>query len=56
MARVLEQEIHGAEDLERLIHQRPPQLEGAEDADLGAAERMPAEAVREWIRTCKGMA
>ncbi len=56
MAQVLDQEIHGAEDLERLIHHQPPQLEDAEDADLGDAERMPAEAVRAWIRARKGAA
>lgn len=56
MAQVLDQEIHGAEDLEQLIHHQPPQLENAEDADLGDAERMPAEAVRAWIRARKGTA
>ena len=56
MAQVLDQEIHGAEDLEQLIHHLPPQLENAEDADLGDAERMPAEAVRAWIRARKGTA
>jgi hypothetical protein len=56
MARVLDQEIHGAADLERLIHHQPPELENATDADLGDAERMPAEAVRAWIRSRKDAA
>ena len=50
MVRVLREEIRCAEDLDRLIHHLPPELEGAADHELGSAERMPAEAVRAWIR------
>lgn len=53
MAAVLDEEIHGAEDLERLIHHLPPELESASDADLGAAGCMSAKAVQAWIRRCK---
>ena len=56
MIRVFEEEIHGAEDLERLIDRQPPELAAAEDADLGDPERMPAEAVQRWIRACKAAA
>ncbi len=53
MVRVLNDEIRSADDLELLIDQLPPELESADDADLGDAERMSADAVRAWIRDCK---
>jgi hypothetical protein len=56
MARVLDDEIHGADDLEALLHRLPPELEQARDEDLGSPELMPADAVRTWIRKCKAEA
>jgi hypothetical protein len=56
MARVLDDEIHGSEDLDRLIHQLPPELESAADTQLGSEELMPADRVRAWIRQCKASA
>jgi hypothetical protein len=53
MTRVLDDEIHEAEDLEALLHRLPPELEHACDEDLGSPDLMPASAVRDWIRACK---
>ena len=50
MAAVLEEEIDGHRDLEKLIDLLPPELETAEDADFGDPERMSPEALRSWIR------
>lgn len=56
LALVLDDEIHGADDLEVLLHRLPPELEHARDEDLGSPELMPADAVRAWIRECKAEA
>jgi hypothetical protein len=42
-------------DQERLMNRLPPELESASDADLGDAERLPADAVQAWIRDCKAV-
>jgi hypothetical protein len=53
MARVLDEEIHTAADLDLLIHQLPPELEAAEGDALGAEGVMSPEAVGAWIRRQK---
>jgi hypothetical protein len=50
MAAVLEEEIGGYRDLEKLIDHLPPELETAGEAEYGDAEVMGAEALRAWIR------
>jgi len=56
MARVLDEEIGGAPDLDLLIDRLPPELASAADAELGEPDRMTADAVRDWIRRCKAPA
>ncbi|RME98283.1 MAG: glycosyltransferase [Chloroflexi bacterium] len=53
MARVLDEEIHSAADLELLIHHLPPELEHATDADLGNPAIMSPAAVQAWIQQRK---
>lgn len=53
MARVLDEEIHSAADLELLINHLPPQLETAEGADLGDPTVMTPAAMQAWIRQRK---
>ena len=54
MARVLDEEIHDHRDLEALIDHLPPELETASDEQLGDADLMSADRMREWIRERKG--
>ena len=55
MARVVEEEIRSAADLELLIDHLPPELEAADDARLGDPAVMPPAAVQAWIRRRKGL-
>lgn len=54
MARVLDEEIQGAADLELLIDTLPPELAAAADEDLGRPDLLPADAVRAWIEQRRG--
>lgn len=53
MARVLDEEISSAEDLDLLIDHLPPELENASDEELGDPEVMSPEALQAWIRQIK---
>ena len=53
MARVLDEEIHSADDLDLLINHLPPELETASMADLGNPEVMAPAAVQAWIQERK---
>lgn len=53
MARVLDEEIHSAADLDILINHLPPQLADAKDADLGNPAIMSPAEVQAWIRQRK---
>jgi len=56
MARVLDEEIHSAADLELLINHLPPALQTAEPNALGNPAVMSPEAVQAWIRQRKAAA
>ncbi len=53
MARVLQEEIRSAADLEVLIDRLPPELAEAPDERLGDPALFPPQAIRAWIRRCK---
>jgi hypothetical protein len=53
MARVLDEEMHSAADLELLINHLPPELVDAAPADLGDPAVMSPTAVQAWIRQRK---
>jgi hypothetical protein len=53
MARVIDEEVRSARDLDLLIDHLPPELEGTEDAALGDPDLMAPERMREWIRERK---
>jgi len=53
MARVLDEEMHSAADLELLINHLPPELANASDADLGDPAVMSPTAVQAWIQQRK---
>lgn len=53
MARVLDEEIESAADLDILINHLPPELQEATDAELGDPAIMTPAAVRAWIRQRK---
>jgi hypothetical protein len=53
MARLIDEEIRDARDLERLIDHLPPELEGAPDAALGAPDLISTEDMQSWIRVLK---
>jgi hypothetical protein len=53
MARVLDEEIESAADLDILIHHLPPELQEATVAELGDPAIMHPAAVRTWIRQRK---
>ena len=50
---VIEEEIDGFRDLERIIDRLPQELADAEEADLGDPEIMSPEALRTWLRTVR---
>jgi hypothetical protein len=54
MVDLIEQEIRGHEDLERIINLLPPALEHAGDADFGDPAVMSPEALRRWLRDVLG--
>jgi hypothetical protein len=51
MAAVIEEEIDGFRDLERIIDRLPRELADAEETDFGDPEIMSPEALRAWLRT-----
>ena len=53
MARVLDEEIKGSDDLELLIHHLPPELENADAGALGDPAVLSPEAVQLWIQQRK---
>lgn len=53
MGRVLDEEIHTAADLDKLINLVPPALQNVDDTQLGNPAIMPPSDVRAWIRECK---
>ncbi len=53
MARVLDEEIEGAADLDLLINRLPQQLATATDAQLGDPAIMSPAEVQVWIQQCK---
>jgi hypothetical protein len=53
MARVIDEEIHDARDLELLIDHLPPELADATDAELGDPAVMSPKRMQEWIRERK---
>lgn len=54
MASVVEEEIDGHHDLERLIDRLPAELEEAGESDFGDPSVMSPERLRDWIRQVKG--
>ena len=50
MVTLIEEEIHGHEDLERIINLLPPELEQAGDTDFGNPAVMSPERLRQWLR------
>lgn len=53
MAKVLDEEIHSAKDLDLLINHLPAELENASDKDLGNADIMSPAQIQTWIQSCK---
>ena len=53
MARVLDEEIQSAADLDLLIHRLPPELTDVDAAALGDPAVMSPAALQRWIRQCK---
>jgi hypothetical protein len=53
MGRVLDEEIHTAADLDKLINLVPPALQDVDDSQLGDPALMSPGEVRAWIRNCK---
>lgn len=51
MAAVVEEEIDGHQDLEKIIDLLPPELEPAGEADFGNPETMSPQAMRDWLRS-----
>lgn len=54
MIAVIEEEIQGHEDLERIINLIPKELEGASDADFGNPDVMSPASLRSWLREALG--
>ena len=50
MVALIEEEIHGREDLERIIDLLPVEFKGAGESDFGNPEVMSPSALRGWLQ------
>lgn len=53
MCRVIDQELETVADFESIIDTAPPQLDGIADSQIGNADIMSPEEIRDWIQQSK---